>query len=130
MGWWWEKRYLLLTGLENVPVVQEERLHLVDTARGDEGEVEDGKETQLHGEGAVAHFPEGEAAEEGCEDVQGDLVPHVVLPLSVYHFFGEREREREKGWKKRGLTGDRQSWVISLSNTKRYWNHLEVAKSA
>lgn len=86
------KGYLLLTSLENVPVVQEERLHLVDTARGDKGEVEDGKETKLHGEGAVAHFPEGEAAEEGCEDVQGDLVPHVVLFLVSLSFL-ERERE-------------------------------------
>lgn len=102
--------------------MQEERLHLVDTARGDKGEVEDGKETQLHGEGAVAHFPEGEAAEEGREDVQSDLVPHIVLFL-VSLLFPERERTG-------GLTGDRQIWVISRSSTKRYWNHLVVAKSA
>ena len=70
---------LLLASLEYVPVVQKERLHLVDTARGDEDEVENGKETKLHRECAIAHFPKGEAAKEGCKDVQDNLIPHIVL---------------------------------------------------
>lgn len=72
-------RYLFLASLKNVPVMQEERLHLVDTSWGDENEVKDGEETKLHGKGSIAHFPECETAEEGCEDVQDNLIPHVVL---------------------------------------------------
>lgn len=74
-----EGSYLFLTSLEDIPVVQKEWLHLVDTAWSDEDEVEDGKETHLHRKSAIAHFPEGKAAKESCEDVQDYLIPHIVL---------------------------------------------------
>lgn len=75
--------YLFLPSFEDIPIVQEERLHLVNTTRRNENKIEDGKEPELHGECAISHFPEGEATEEGCEDMKHDLIPHVVLPRSV-----------------------------------------------
>ena len=71
--------YLLLPRLKQVSVLEEEWLHLVDAPRRHEDKVKDGEEAQLQVEGAVADLPEGEAAEEGREDVQVDLVPDVVL---------------------------------------------------
>lgn len=59
--------------------MQEERLHLVDTAWGDEDEVENGKQSQLQGESAVSNLPEGESTEKCCENMEKDLVPHVIL---------------------------------------------------
>lgn len=38
---------LLLSGLEDIAVVQEERLHLVDTSWGNEDEIEDSKQSKL-----------------------------------------------------------------------------------
>lgn len=43
------------------------------------GVLTDSKKSQLHVECAVAHFPKGEAAEQGCKNVQDDLIPHVIL---------------------------------------------------
>lgn len=59
--------------------MQEERLHLVDTAWGDENEVENRKKSQLKGESAVSDLPEGESTEECGENMEKDLVPHVIL---------------------------------------------------
>lgn len=59
--------------------MQEEWLHLVDTARRHKDEVEDSKETKLQIKGSVAHHPKGKAAEECCEYVKKELVPDIVL---------------------------------------------------
>jgi hypothetical protein len=59
--------------------MQEKRLHLVNTARGNKDEIENGKKPELKGEGAISNFPKGEAAEKRGENVKNDLVPHVVL---------------------------------------------------
>lgn len=59
--------------------MQEERLHLVDTAGSDEDEIENRKESQLKVESAVADLPEGESTEKCREDMEDNLVPHVVL---------------------------------------------------
>lgn len=59
--------------------MQEEWLHLVDTARGDKNEVENCKKPKLERKGAVANLPESEAAEKSSKDMKNDLVPHVVL---------------------------------------------------
>jgi hypothetical protein len=59
--------------------VQEERLHLVNTAWGNKDEIEDGKKPELKGKGAISNFPKGKAAKKRSEDVKNDLVPHVVL---------------------------------------------------
>lgn len=72
---------LLLSRLKQVSVVQEIRLHLVDTSRSNKDKVEDGKESQLQVESSVANHPECETAEKGCKDVKVDLVPHVVLHI-------------------------------------------------
>lgn len=71
--------HLLFAGLENIAVVQEEWLHLVDTCRSDENEVEDSEEPKLEVKRAVSHFPKCETAEQGCEDMQNDLAPDIVL---------------------------------------------------
>jgi hypothetical protein len=73
--------YLLLSCFKYVTVVEEVRLHLVDTARRDKDEVEDGKQSELQVKSPVADHPEGEATEKGGKDVQVDLVPDVVLDL-------------------------------------------------
>jgi hypothetical protein len=54
-------------------------LHLIDAARGNENEIKNGKETQLEGESSISNLPEGETAEKSCENMEDDLVPHVVL---------------------------------------------------
>lgn len=59
--------------------MQEERLHLVNTAGRDEDKIENRKESQLKVESAVADLPEGESTEKCRENMQNDLVPHVVL---------------------------------------------------
>ena len=59
--------------------MQEERLHLVDTAGGDEDEVENREKSQLKGESAVSDLPEGESTEKGGENMEKDFVPHVIL---------------------------------------------------
>lgn len=59
--------------------MQEERLHLVDTARSNENEVEDSKESQLESEGPVSSLPECKSAEQCCKDVKNDFVPHIIL---------------------------------------------------
>jgi hypothetical protein len=53
--------YLLLSCFKYVTVVEEVRLHLVDTARRDKDEVEDGKQSELQVKSPVADHPEGEA---------------------------------------------------------------------
>jgi hypothetical protein len=73
--------YLFLSGFKNVPVMQEEGLHLIDTTRRHEDKVEDREQTKLQRKCAIAHFPKGETAEKGCKNVQNDLVPHIVLHL-------------------------------------------------
>lgn len=75
--------YLFLSGFKYIPVVEEEGLHLVDTPRRHEDEVENGEEPELEVERAVAHLPEGEAAEESGEDVEVDFIPDVVLWRSI-----------------------------------------------
>lgn len=100
--------YLFLSGLKQVAVAEEERLHLVDATRRHKDKVEDGEEAELQVEGAVADLPECEAAEEGREDVQVDLVPDVVLCE------GKRMSARFRvSWKMPvgcgELTGERQS---------------------
>lgn len=74
-----KQTHLLLTGFEQIPVVQEEGLHLVDTARGHKDKVEDGKQTQLQIKRGVSNVPERETTEESRKNVQVDLVPDVVL---------------------------------------------------
>lgn len=59
--------------------MQKERLHLINTAWGDEDEVENRKESQLKVESAVSDLPEGESTEECGENMENDLVPHVIL---------------------------------------------------
>lgn len=71
--------HLLLPSLEQVTVVQENRLHLVDTPGRHEDEVEDGKHAELEIEGAVTDHPECEPAEKGRKYVQVDLIPDVIL---------------------------------------------------
>ena len=70
---------LLLSSLKYVAIVQEERLHLVDTSGGNEDEVEDGKQPKLERVRPISHFPKRESTEQGGKDVQDDLVPHVIL---------------------------------------------------
>ena len=72
---------LLLARLEQVAVMQEERLHLVDAPRRHEDEIENCKDSQLEIKGAIPDLPKGEAAEKGRKDVQVDLVPNIILPL-------------------------------------------------
>ena len=43
--------------------MQKERLHLIDTARSDENEIEDSKKSQLERKSAVPNLPECESAE-------------------------------------------------------------------
>jgi hypothetical protein len=71
--------HLFLSGLKNITTIQEEGLHLIDAAWGDEDEVENRKKSQLKVESAVSNLPEGKAAEECRENVENYLVPHVVL---------------------------------------------------
>lgn len=71
--------HLFLSGLKYVTTMQEERLHLVDTAGGDEDEIENRKESQLKVESAVSDLPESESTEKCREDMENDFVPHVVL---------------------------------------------------
>jgi hypothetical protein len=54
-------------------------LHLIDAARGNENEIEDGKESQLERESSISNLPEGETAEKSREDMEDNLIPHVVL---------------------------------------------------
>ena len=70
---------LFLSGLKDITAMQEERLHLVNTAWSDENEVENRKKSQLKRKTAVSDLPEGESTEKGSEDMQEDFVPHVVL---------------------------------------------------
>ena len=72
---------LLLAGLKEIAVVQEERLHLVDASWSHEDEVEDGEDSQLEIERGVSDLPEGETAEEGRKNVKVDFVPHVILSI-------------------------------------------------
>lgn len=74
-----KQTYLLLSRLKQVSVMQEIRLHLVDTSRSNKDKVEDGKESELQVESSVTDHPECEAAEEGGKDVKVDLVPHIIL---------------------------------------------------
>jgi hypothetical protein len=74
---------LLFACFENVPISQEERLHLVNAAWGDEDEIENGKESQLEAESPVSDFPEGETAEKSRKHVENNLVPHIVLDKNV-----------------------------------------------
>ena len=74
-----EETYLLLSCFKEIPVTQEEGLHLVNTAGCDKDEVENGEQAQLQVERAIANHPECETTEKRCEDVQVYLVPHVVL---------------------------------------------------
>lgn len=78
--------YLFLSGLKYVTTVQEERLHLVDTTRRNKDEIEDGKKPQLKRESAVSNLPERESTEEAGEDMEEELVPHVVLVLCQHQF--------------------------------------------
>ena len=76
--------------------MQEERLHLVDTPRCDENEIENGKQPQLQVKRAVADLPEGEPAEQRCKYMQNDLVPHVVWrPPQLHHQPLRHHRELE-----------------------------------
>lgn len=61
--------------------MQEERLHLVDTSRRDEDEVEDGEQPELQRECTISDLPESETAEQTGKDVEDHLVPHIVLRL-------------------------------------------------
>lgn len=70
---------LLFTGLKNIPIVQEERLHLIDASRGNENKVENSEKPQLERERTIFNIPKCETAEECCEDVKVDLIPHVIL---------------------------------------------------
>lgn len=70
---------LLLARLKQIAVPQKEGLHLIDTSRSDEDEVEDRKDSELEIKGAVPDLPECEAAEKSSENVQVDLVPDVIL---------------------------------------------------
>lgn len=51
---------LLLTRLEDIAVLQEERLHLVNASRGNENEVENSEESQLQRESSISDLPERE----------------------------------------------------------------------
>lgn len=73
--------YLFLPSLEQVPILQEERLHLVDTAWRHKDEVEDCKQSQLQREGTIVNHPESETAEQSREDVKGNFVPDVILRI-------------------------------------------------
>lgn len=64
--------------------MQEERLHLVDTARGNKDKVEDCKESQLKRESAISNLPESESTEQTGENVKEEFVPHVVLNSHQY----------------------------------------------
>jgi len=70
---------LLFTSLKDIAVLQEERLHLIDTTGGNKNEVEDGKEPQLKRESSVSNHPEGKSTEQCRKDMKNDFVPHVVL---------------------------------------------------
>jgi len=70
---------LLFAGLENIPILQEEGLHLIDASRGNENEVEDGEKPQLERESPIFNIPKSETTEECCEDVKNDLIPHIIL---------------------------------------------------
>lgn len=72
--------HLLFSSLKQISIVQEIRLHLVDTAWSHKNEVEYGEESQLKVERAISNHPESKSAEESSKNVQVDLVPHVVLP--------------------------------------------------
>lgn len=66
--------------------MQEVRLHLIDATRGNENEVEDGKKSQLQVKCSITDHPEGEATKQRGEDMQVDLVPHVILTLLELDF--------------------------------------------
>ena len=74
--------HLLLSGLKDVTIMQEERLHLINTARRNEDKVEDCKESELKRESATSNLPECESTEKSGEDMQEEFVPHIVLDLS------------------------------------------------
>jgi len=59
--------------------MQEKWLHLVDTPRRDEDEVEDGEQSELQRECTISDLPESETTEQARKDVEDDFVPHVVL---------------------------------------------------
>lgn len=73
------RTHLFLSGFKYITTMQEKRLHLVNTARGDEDEVENRKQSQLKVKTAVSDLPEGETTEKCCENMEDDLVPHVIL---------------------------------------------------
>lgn len=79
--------------------MQEERLHLVDTTRGNKDEVEDGKESQLKRESAISNLPKRESTEETGKYMEEELVPHVVLVFVSIDFSLQIQVQR---------TGDRQ----------------------
>lgn len=74
-----DRTHLFLASLEDIAVLQEERLHLIDATRGHENEVEDSEQSQLKGERAVIDLPEGETTKEARKDVKHNLIPHIVL---------------------------------------------------
>lgn len=92
---------LLFAGLKDIPIVQEERLHLIDASRGNENKVENSEKPQLERESTIFNIPKSKTAEERCEDVKVDLIPHVILEnisehaLSLTGKIGKRTGERQ-----------------------------------
>lgn len=97
--------HLLLPGLKQVTVMKEEWLHLVDTPWGNEDEIENGKQTELKIERAIAHHPESKPAKQRCKYVENYLIPHVVLITQV--------RNQSSIFDTMEPTGDRHIWTIS-----------------
>ena len=52
--------------------MQEERLHLIDTAWRNEDEIENSEKAQLQIEAAIAHVPKRESAKKSCKYVEND----------------------------------------------------------
>jgi hypothetical protein len=102
----WKERMsnLFLSCFEDVTVMQEKRLHLINTSRSNEDEVENGEQTELQIKRALSHFPECESTEKSCKDVQNDFVPYVILP-------GKKNQHQLLTYGKYliRLTGDRHS---------------------
>lgn len=73
------KTNLLFTRLKDITIGQEKGLHLIDTAWGNENKIEDGEESQLEGESSISNLPEGETTEKSGENMEDDLVPHIIL---------------------------------------------------
>lgn len=71
--------------------MQEEGLHLVDTSRCDEDEIEDGKQPELQRECTISNLPESKTTEQTGKYVEDHLVPHIILRL-VSSFICARQR--------------------------------------